>query len=122
MFNNYVYGPKDYRRLRNALLRVHKKMQNPANWKLGICAALDETMVRPLDPSEIERLMGQWPGYSGNKTYPVPGDPVWTFPWDAYNRATREEFWDRKNSEYARRRWDLLEFLIRKAGALSRMK
>ena len=72
----------------------------------GICGAL---RLDPLDRAPFDDLMSQWPGHSGDKTYPVP-HPT-RGPERAFDIDNLHEMWDSQH-EYARNRWALLDWLI----------
>ena len=101
------------------LLRVKKRMQNSGNWSnQGICHAYGQErglLSRILrgnraDHSALEDLMTRWPGYSGDRAFPVPHPTL--EPDEAYFGCCPVERWDREWSEYARSRWELLEWMI----------
>lgn len=101
------------------LLRVKKRMLNSDNWDTrGICRVYEQergllSRVLRGDWAEhraLEDLMTRWPGYSGQRIFPVPHPTL--SPDYAYYECGPIEMWDRELSEYARSRWELLEWMI----------
>ncbi|MDO5647382.1 hypothetical protein [Paracoccus sp. (in: a-proteobacteria)] len=124
-----------YAALARLLEAVATRMSDPAAWdEWGICSALiaaRRTMDNPPDWGGVDEAwseaMTAWGHFSGCFYYPVPSpavrpqhhptqggvDSVYTCAADeTYNLATPAEMWDRRNSDYAVFRWDLLEFAI----------
>lgn len=91
--------------LYEALLKIHQKMQNPAKWgTYGICHMLVEADYWVLFAKHAEK----WPKYSGRPTYPLPGQTLAFYS----EKRSPAYMWDASTSEYARLRWELLEWMI----------
>ena len=75
---------------------------------IGICGnvCLGETEFAALGD-----LMEKWPAGSGDRHYPVQDMDMDGDPQESYQNSTAQEMWNPKH-EYARNRWDLLEWLI----------
>lgn len=82
----------------------------PVDRELGICNSL---AVRSNGEFYncvclFERIVEQWPHFSGSLTYPVPGDGTdYTNPGDCFNRV--ENLWEGTQGELRR---ELLHFII----------
>lgn len=107
-----------------ALNWIYAHMSNPDNWGAeGICALYQEYLLAENDPDVddaryyLEYEFQNWPKFSGEWQYPVPSTDQFTRQGAhvAFAEATPEQMWDRQNSEYAALRWELLEWLIKRA-------
>ena len=59
---------------------------------------------------EMKDLMRKWPKHSGCNLYPVPHPDM--IPEVAFDDASPYEMWDPDSGEYARNRWELLNWMI----------
>lgn len=92
------------------LTALRTAVENPKNWDVvGICNRIPSVESR----AEFRKLVVDWPHFSGNPFYPVPGDAeAYDWPEGATNEEEAARFWDRKNSQYAEYRWQLIEWAI----------
>lgn len=113
--------------LREHLEAIHRNLQRADNWPdYGICDNLtDRLSTRPngmLTDASLDQvvvlneLMARWPKSSGSHLFPVPSTNGWEDAEGAYLMSTPEGRWDWRVSEYARSRWELLEWLIDEIG------
>lgn len=97
------------------LQRIHKMMHNPEYWcASGICSCIVTGLYFDMRRHFLE-MATNWPLHSGSYDFPLPGGM------DAYHLRSGDsnllgEMWDRSISEYARHRWDLLEWAIKQLG------
>lgn len=97
--------------LHGKLKHVHARMSNPEYWNiLGICNLLSAKSM-----NEFLDLAVNWPKHSGDRAFPVTNgstkSPLRECSPD-FTQSRTAYMWDRKNSEYAALRWELLEWAI----------
>lgn len=94
--------------LLSELNRLHARMQDPENWVCGgICCSLDSELE-----TEFQRLSTEWPGYSGNPDFPVTVTDTPVEDYKLGKLTPPDYYWDTRSSEYALKRWQLLEWCI----------
>ena len=92
--------------LHEDLKTLHKRMQNPEEWEVtGICSK-----VPMFYSADLQSLFERWPMFSGVRSFPVAHPHL--HPADVFMESMEGQMWDRKTSEYAENRWQLLEWLI----------
>lgn len=60
--------------------------------------------------AEMKDLMNKWPKHSGSNIYPVPHPHMSSGA--AFYDSSPEDMWDPDSGEYARNRWELLNWMI----------
>lgn len=95
----------DRKKVLEALLKIKKV--GPRFQDDGICANI--VLENGSSLTAIIDLVREWPHYSGNALFPIHTNkklsPMWQFD-TTYNH------WDH-NTNYGRRRWQLVNYLIR---------
>lgn len=89
------------------LLIAIKKMPNHDR---GICEQPAITHLSIKAFNMVQKLMVQWPKYSGSYDYPVPAVKEDMTPKEQFHHDPNS-LWD-ANTEYGALRWELLDWLI----------
>lgn len=113
------YSAKEAADLKAALDSI-----TPDHSKLsGICSTTHVHMLlkgHPVGTDNLQaHLTAQWPLYSGDLAYPLPGGLVAYYNNEYRGAAARREYmWNRNTSQYAELRWQLIEYLRAQCAAI----
>lgn len=107
-----------YATILTALVELRADIDRGKSPVTGICHAVSARHYEllytgPFKSDLLDFAVREWPGFSGNRVYPVPcnrRDPEAAY--DAYARSNKRGWWLWESPKYGMKRRELLDFLI----------